>query len=89
MDPNDPAVIIAAFLLGFLVGRIPSTSWWSSLRWEIKRRTPHRCPQCGKWQTYGHMAGARHRTAGWIRLCQDCHKDLFNPLTQEYYDDSR
>lgn len=88
MDPHDPAVILAAFLLGVLIGWIPSTSWWSSLRREVKQFLPCRCPQCGKWLSRGSMVAAFHRTAGWTRLCPDCHKDLFNPLTQEY-DDGR
>jgi hypothetical protein len=87
MPINDTLVLLAAFLLGFLVGRIPSTSWWSSLRWEIKKMSPKRCPQCGKWLSSGSMVAANHRTAGWIRVCPACYKALYNPFTDEEGDD--
>ena len=87
MPTNDTLVLLALFLLGFLVGRIPSTPWWSKLRWEIKQFLPRRCPQCGKWQFYGGMSAVYHKTAGWVVLCSGCRRELFNPFTDEDGDD--
>lgn len=83
MTPNDPVVLLAAFLLGFLVGRIPATSWWSKLRYEIRQIRPRRCQGCGKWKVSYSIRADYLDSYGWILLCWDCHSSFFSPKDDE------
>lgn len=84
---QDTTLLMAAFLLGFLIGRIPSMSWYWSLRREIRMMKPRRCSQCGKWGSMQSLKPEFHRTAGYVLLCSDCHANLFSPFSDGKHDD--
>lgn len=46
------------------------------IRW-IDQNLPAQCPTCQRWQAKKQMKSAPHRTAGWIKICSTCYRNLY------------
>jgi len=78
---TEPLLILAVLALGFAAGRLFPALWADRLSWAIRRRAPRRCASCGAWGRTGNMRSARHRTAGWVRVCARCYAEHYTPFT--------
>lgn len=79
MAPDQYLPIVVAFCLGYLARVALSSSEFSQLRWRIASCLPRRCPSCGAWRQKRNMHPAKHKVAGWIRLCDDCYNEQYSP----------
>jgi hypothetical protein len=81
MPDHDLIPILSAFLLGILLGRL---RLWRLRMWSyrITDRLPARCPACKTWHVRHDMIPARHRAAGWVRICQQCYDSEYTPYTR-------
>ena len=80
---TDPLPLLVIFAIGFVAGRMFPALWADRLLWAIKRRTPRRCPSCGVWCWTGDMEMARHKLAGWVRVCHRCYTQHYTPFSKE------
>ena len=80
MMTDDALSVLLAFLVGWLMGLVfqQSPVYWKA-KWWLKDRTPMRCPRCKAWHARRNTVQAQHNVAGWVRICEHCHDELYHP----------
>lgn len=76
---DETLIILLAFFLGFLCRHAIPFHVIVDWQWQITSRLPQRCPRCKTWHTRRDMVSARHNVAGWVRICEHCHHELYHP----------
>lgn len=76
-------LVAIGFALGYATGRMIPVLWATRLRWAIQDHTPRRCAECGRWCWTGDTERARHKLAGWVRVCQRCYAEHYKPFSRE------
>lgn len=80
MIANDPVPVLLAFLVGLLLGLVfQQSSVYDKAKWWLKDRMPHQCLRCKTWHMRRSMRMERHNAAGWVRICEKCHDELYAP----------
>ena len=79
---TEPLLILAVLALGFFAGLLFPDLWKDRLGWEVQRRTPRRCAECGAWCWTSGMESARHKLAGWVRVCPRCYAEHYKPFSK-------
>ena len=80
MIANDPVPVLLAFLVGLVLGvAVQQSSAYYKAKWWLIDRTPVRCPRCKTWHIRRNMKTERHSAAGWVRICEKCHDELYTP----------
>jgi hypothetical protein len=67
---------LAATALLKLTNKAKETMTARIIRW-LNSQLPIQCPLCKRWTRDKNTRKALHRTAGWIKVCQACYKDLY------------
>lgn len=76
---DETMMILFAFIAGFLIRHAIPLHVIIDWQWQITSRLPKRCPRCKTWHARRDMVSARHNVAGWVRICEHCHDELYNP----------
>lgn len=77
---DETLIILLAFILGWLAGlTFPNSPIYYEIKWWLLDHTPLRCPRCKTWHARRDMVSARHNVAGWVRICEHCHNELYHP----------
>lgn len=71
-----------AFLAGILFTQFLHTYPVRVMIWKTKNLVPRRCPVCGKWYPTEKLLYAKHRTAGFVRICKSCWDDQYMPFSK-------